>query len=164
MNGIRLLGKERAVEKEVAKHSVLDFTFADIMNCIEELISDIYWAHTGIIYSFSERLTQEMYERIKLDLEEYCLHEDTARSRYYMHRGFIENFGKYIYSDWLEIAGYDDIQKLKTFDPTDSDAIKDNALVFVRCVDAKYWVIYSNNDEIINLLDSNFKFTEKIVL
>lgn len=148
--------------EQTAPLSPLDFTFADILQNIEELVSELYWAHTGIIYSFPESLSQDEYNIIKRDLDEYLLHEDKARSRYYMHKGFIESFGEYIFSDWLELAGYDDIPKLKTFDPTDSDVMENNAVVFFRCVDAAYWVAYANNEEIIEILESGFKFTESI--
>ncbi|HSG32603.1 MAG TPA: hypothetical protein VLB82_13785 [Thermodesulfobacteriota bacterium] len=163
MKAIRILGKERMSESGASSQfSTLDFSFAEILHNIEELVSELYWAHTGIIYSFPESLTQEQYNITKRNLEEYLLHEDKARSINYMHRGFIENFGQYIFSEWVELAGYDDIQKLKTFDPTDSDSIEENAVVFFRCVDAAYWAVYAKNEEIINILESNFKFTETI--
>ena len=163
MKAIRILGKERMSESGASSQfSTLDFSFAEILHNIEELVSELYWAHTGIIYSFPESLTQEQYNITKRNLEEYLLHEDKARSINYMHRGFIENFGQYIFSEWVELAGCDDIQKLKTFDPTDSDSIEENAVVFFRCVDAAYWAVYAKNEEIINILESNFKFTETI--
>ncbi|NIP39064.1 MAG: hypothetical protein GWO07_10240 [Candidatus Dadabacteria bacterium] len=159
------MGKDKKTESgQAARLSALDFTFVDILQNIEEMVSELYWAHTGIIYSFPESLTQEQYERVKRELEEYLLHEDKARSRHYMHRGFIENFGQYIFSDWIELAGYDDIEKLKTFDPTDSSVVEENAVVFIRCVDAAFWVVYANNQEIINILENSFKFTETISL
>lgn len=163
MNGIKILGKENVSDvQSTAELSRLDFGFADILQIIEELISDLYWAHTGIIYSFPESLTQEQYYEIKNYLEEYILHEDKSKQVQFMHRGFIENFGQYIFSDWIELAGYDDIQKLKTFDPTSPQAIDENAVVFFRCVDAAYWVVYAKNEEIINILESSFKFVESV--
>lgn len=165
MIGIRVLGKEQAPESRAKGHlPKLDFTFADILHNIEELVSELYWAHTGIIYSFPENLSQDQYNEIKQYLDEYLLHEDKARSIQYMHRGFIENFGEYIFSDWVELAGYDDIQKLKTFDPTDYGVIEENAVVYFRCVDGTYWAVYANDEEIINIIDNNFKITERIEL
>ncbi len=163
MKAIRILGKEHKSDSGASSQfSTLDFSFADILQNIEELVSELYWAHTGIIYSFPDKLTQNEYNEIKRDLEEYLLHENEAKQIQYMHRGFIENFGEYIFSEWVELAGYDDIQKLKTFDPTDSDNIEENAVVFFRCVDAAYWAVYANNEEIINILEDTFKFTETI--
>lgn len=163
MNGIKILGKQQVSEvKTNTQLSTLDFKFADILQYTEELISDLYWVHTGIIYSFPENLTQDEYNLVKRSLEEYVLHEDKAKSYQFMHRGFIENFGEYIFTDWIELAGYDDLQKIKTFDPTNAEVIDENALVFFRCVDAAYWVVYAKNEEIIKILESNFKFTEKV--
>ena len=165
MNGIKILGKENVSDSESkAQLSRLDFGFIDILQIIEELVSDLYWAHTGIIYSFPENLTQEEYHNIKNSLEEHLLHEDKSKSMQYMHRGFVENFGEYIFSDWIELAGYDDIQKLKTFDPGSPEAIDENAVVFFRCVDAAYWVIYAKNEEIIKIIQDKFKFTESVSL
>jgi len=135
-----------------------------ILQIIEELISDLYWAHTGIIYSFPENLTQEEYHEIKNRLEEYMLHEDKSKQVQYMHGGFIENFGEYIFSDWVELAGYEDIQKLKTFDPGNSEALNENSVVYFKCVDAAYWEVYAKNEEIIKILETKFKFTESIDL
>ena len=95
-------------------------------------------------------------------MDEYLLHENKPKQMQYMHRGFIEKCGEYIFSERIELAGYDDIQKMKTFDPTDSINIEENAVVFFRCVDAAYWVVYAKNEEIINILESNFKFTERV--
>jgi hypothetical protein len=165
MNGIKILGKETVSNSESkAQLSRLDFGFIDILENIEELISDLYWAHTGIIYSFPESLTQEQYHEIKNYLEEYMLHEDKNKQVQYMHRGFIENFGVYIFSDWIELAGYDDIQKLKTFDPGSPQSINENAFVYIKCVDAEHWEVYAINEEIIKILETNFKFTENIDL
>jgi len=99
MNGVKVLGKENVSESESkAQLSRLDFGFVDILQNIEELISDLYWAHTGIIYSFPENLTQQQYHKIKNSLEEFMLHEDKSKQIQYMHGGFIENFGEYIFS------------------------------------------------------------------
>ena len=163
MKAIRILGKERVSESGAsAQFSTLDFSFAEILQNIEELVSELYWAHTGIIYSFPDKLAQDDYNEIKRDMDEYLLHENKPKQMQYMHRGFIENFGEYIFSERIELAGYDDIQKMKTFDPTDSINIEENAVVFFRCVDAAYWVVYAKNEEIINILESNFKFTERV--
>jgi len=165
MNGIKILGKENVSESESkAQLTMLDFGFIDILQNIEELISDLYWAHTGIIYSFPESFTQEQYHEIKNYLEEYTLHEDKSKQVQYMHKGFIENFGEYIFSDWVELAGYEDIEKLKTFDPGSPEALNENAVVYFKCVDAAYWEVYAKNEEIIKILEANFKFTESINL
>lgn len=163
MNGIKISGKENVSKSESkAQLSRLDFGFVDILQNIEELISDLYWAHTGIIYSFPENLTQEQYHEIKNSLEEYMLHEDKSKQIQYMHGGFIENFGEYIFSDWVELAGYEDIQKLKTFDPASPEALNENAVVYFKCVDAACWEVYAKNEEIIKIIQGKFKFTEII--
>jgi len=165
MNGIKILGKDTVSDSEsAAQLSRLDFGFIDILENVEEFMSDLYWAHTGIIYSFPQSLTQEQYHEIKNNLEEYILHDDKSKSIQYMHRGFIENFGEYIFSDWLELAGYDDIQKLKTFDPGNLVSLDENSVIYFKCVDAASWEVYTENEEILKTLEAKFKFAENINL
>jgi len=64
----------------------------------------------------------------------------------------------------VELAGYEDIQKLKTFDPASPEALNENAVVYFKCVDAACWEVYAKNEEIIKILETKFKFIESVIL
>ena len=158
---IRVTGKDRqpANDKEI-QFSKLDFSFNDLLVAIGAYLKDLYWAHTGIIYSFPESLTKEEYNVINTGISEYTLHIEPDSRVEYMHRGFIEKFGRYIYSDSIDLAGYEDIESLKTFVAYLEDISNSKSYVHFRCTDAASWEIYTKNLNIIKLVEDAFSFTE----
>lgn len=165
MKGIKITGKETVKGSgDKSFLSILDFGFPDILEKIEDYISELYWAHTGIIYSFPNSLTKEEYGKLNNSLEQYILHNDQEKSIQYMHRGFIENFGQYIFSDTLEITGYENIENLRTFDLDNLEIIDENAEVYIRCKDVEYWEVFARNEEVLKVIEQNFQFTESLSL
>ncbi len=81
-----------------------------------------------------------------------------------MHRGFIENFGQYIFSDTLEITGYENLENLRTFDLDNLEIIDENAEVYIRCKDVEYWEVFARNEEVLKVIEQNFQFTESLSL
>ncbi len=160
---IRVAGKNKQADTDIDNQfSSLDFMFYDILNSVDAYVSDLYWAHSGIIYAFPVGLNKDEYESFNESVKEYTLHTDTKRAVQYMHRGFIEKFGRYVYSDNLDLAGYEDIESLKTFDPYIKDFIQSRAYIHFKCKDAVVWEIYTRNLTIIKLIDESFKYTEII--
>lgn len=158
---IRVTGKAQRVDTEMqAQFPSLDFGFQDLLIAIGSYVTELYWAHSGIIYSFPESLTKEDYESINSSIQEYTLQSDPMSGIQYMHRGYIEKFGRYIYSDSLDLAGYQDIESLKSFESDIRDRNNTNAYVHFRCSDAVSWEIYSRNLNIIMLVEDTFRFTE----
>ena len=163
MYAIRVTGKDRKSDNGREQlFPELDFIFFDLLVAIGAYVSGLYWAHTGIIYSFPESLTKEEYDLISSGIREYTIHSEPKTCIEYMHRGFIEKFGRYIYSDNLDLAGYEDIESLKCFKNDLTNIEISNAYIIFRCRDAVSWDIYTSKLNIIKLIRDNFNYTEDI--
>jgi hypothetical protein len=163
MYGIRIVGKHKYLDQDEESLSQnLDFELNDILICIGDYASDLYWAHTGIIYSFPEGIGNDEYNDLNNSIKEYVLHESDDNSIQYMHKGFIEKLGRYIYTDSLYLAGYEDIESLKTFDPSIQNFNDSKAYIYFRCTDAKYWDVYLNELNIVKMIQGTFNYTEDL--
>lgn len=161
MYAIRVTGKSREADTHrETQFPILDFSFHDLLKAIGAYVSNLYWAHTGIIYSFPKSLRKEDYERINSGIEEYILHSEPDSRIQYMHRGFIEKFGRYIYSDTLDLGGYEDIESLKSFEDDLCDINSTRAYVHFRCSDAVSWEIYTKHLNVIKLIEDAFAFSD----
>ena len=160
---IRVTGKDRQADNDTeTQFSKLDFSFNELLLAIGAYLTDLYWAHTGLIYSFPESLTKEEYDIINAGIREYTLHSEPNSRIEYMHRGFIEKFGRYIYSESVDLAGYEDIESLKSFETYLDDISNSKSYVHFKCEGAASWEVYTKNLNIIKLVEEAFMFTETI--
>lgn len=143
MNGLRLPNK-------------LDFE--QIISPIADLICNYYWLVDGtpIIYKakdgsvFSE--WEENYDKIILQTQD----NNNVRLT---EKGFLTKYAKFISGDWDDICGIEqpiDISGMKINFRMDKNFIYSNVKIYLSCIDAAFWLVYSPRYELLAKLKGQF--------
>jgi len=163
MKGIRVKGKKELWPPFKGGYQI-DYRFSDICHCIEDIldIDQLWWKVENVTFSSCQGFTEEQSELIDEALSEYVQVDD--HSTWFCSPGFIRHLNHYIGSDWCDLAGASERDKLSELNLSKITSIKRNAIIYFSCIDGTYWEVYSKNEKILETIKEQFIHVEMIDL
>ncbi|MBI3037827.1 hypothetical protein HYY75_02075 [bacterium] len=139
---------------------------------LKEEIADLFW----ILQSPADMFDLFVVDETKLGDPNYEeknaawgeLYENSIieeKPNYFlMRKGFLEDFGKYIITDWNQLAGVKHPEVFKKLVEFNKEFVKENCDIFLSCVDGAYWDVFVRNPAAKKKLADFFVDSEEILI